>query len=236
MDFSALIPCVMAVFAGGGAALTQEQAAPARIADPARVQSAFSPERGPVRDGSDFEESAQYRELVAVLLDFKPADVEAQRPAILDHARALAEPAALRGSWVRVRGYVALRRRIQLAQPIEGTLSVERAILKLDADRAVVCDLIGDPPPFKNQADTIELSGVYFRTVQYATANGTEVTLPYVLARSLELIDTPSSGIAKSLFGGGPTLHIGLLVGLVGVIAFVMILRRNAHAETDDHQ
>lgn len=189
-----------------------------------------------MRDDSDFEESAQYRELVAALLDFKPEDVAAQRPTVLDHARALAEPTALRGSWVRVQGYVALRRRIELAQPVEGTHSVERAILKLDAERAVVCDLIGDPPPFKNQADIIELSGVFYRTVRYATANGTEVTLPYVLARSLELIDTPSSGIAKSLIGGGPTLYVGLLVGLVGVIAFVMILRRNAHAESDAHQ
>jgi len=230
-----MILCVLAA-AGCGKAPEPQPATPPRAADPARVQAAFAPERGVIGDGSDFEESARYRELVAALLDFKPEDVAAQRPTVLDHARALAEPAALRGSWVRVQGFVALRRRIELAQPIGGTISVERAILKLDATRAVVCDLIGDPPPFKNQADTIELSGVFYRTVTFATEEKGDVTLPYVLARSLELIDTPSSGIAKSLLGGGQALYVGLLVGLVGVIAFVMILRRDAHAEPEVHQ
>lgn len=210
----------------------QGTVAPAPNLGAEHVQAAFQGASTDSPDGSDFAETPKYRELVAALLELKPADVEAQHPLVLDHARALAEPQALRGTWVRAKGYVALRRSIALAQPISGTHSVERAILKLDSEHAVVCDLIGDPPPFKSQADTIELSGVFYRTVTYATADGKDVTLPYMLARSLELIDTPSSGIIKSLVRGGPTLYVGILVGLVGVIGFVMILRRNAQAES----
>jgi hypothetical protein len=196
--------------------------------DDARLQAVFGAELADSPDGDDFAQTAKYRELVAALLEFKPADVEAQRPVVLDYARAMAEPAALRGNWVSVQGYVALRRSIALDVPIAGTTTVERAVLKIDAERAVVCDLIGDPPPFKNQADTIKLSGVFYRTVTFTANSGKITTLPYVLARSLELVETPSSGMAKSLIGGGPALYVGILAGLVGVIAFVMILRRNA--------
>lgn len=195
-----------------------------------RVRAAFQGDWNDSQSGSDFAETAGYRELVAALLELKPADVAACHPQVLDFARAQAEPDALRGTWVRARGYVALRNKIPLSSPIGAANKVERAILKLDAEHAVVCDLVGDPPPFKNQADTIELSGVFYRSVTYQNADGKSVTLPYMLARSMELIDTPTSGMAKSLIGGGPTLLLGLLAGVIGVVAFVMLLRRNAQA------
>ena len=41
-----------------------------------------------------------------------------------------------------------------------------------------------------------------------------------------------SAGGSLVVVRGGPTLYVGILVGLVGVIGFVMILRRNAQAES----
>lgn len=198
-----------------------------------RVAAAFAGPALDRPDGSDFAETEGYRLLVEGLLAMRPADVEAERPVALDDARALSSPDELRGKFVSVRGYVALRKQIVLQQPIAGTTTIERAIVKLDSGRrAVAVDLIGDPPPFKNQADTIELSGVFYRTVRFESDAGGDAHLPYVLARSLTLIDTPSSALARSLFSGGAELWVGILLGLLGVFGFAFYLRRSARNDS----
>jgi hypothetical protein len=206
------------------------------------VRSALEAAAKASPDGTDFAETAGYRELVSALIELKPSDVAAQQPAPLDAARALAEPNSQRGAWVSARGCVMLNHSIPLQTPVGALTKVERTFIKLERDKAdrdkpdhdtwIVCDLIGDPPPYKSQADTIQVSGVFVRTVSYTSDNGKHVTLPYVLARSMELVDTRSSALAKSLLHGGPQLYTGVLLGALGVVVFVLYLRRSARAET----
>lgn len=198
-----------------------------------RVAAAFAVPALDQPDGSDFAQTPGYCELVEALLAMDPTEVQAMRPVALDDAQALSAPESLRGKFVSVRGYVARRKPIVLETPNGGTTTIERAIVKLDSGRrAVAVDLIGGPPPFKNQADIIELSGVFYRTVRYASQVGGEAHLPYVLARSLTLIDTPSSALARSLFSGGAELGVGILLGLLGVFGFVFYLRRSARDDS----
>ncbi|MEO6708304.1 MAG: hypothetical protein ABI054_01785 [Planctomycetota bacterium] len=210
-----------------GLALAQDPQVPAAE----RVATVFQGLAKDSSDGTDFVETPGYRELVAALLEVKPADIEALHPVDLDFAQALADPDSLRGKWVRVRGYVANKKAISLSAPIGVQKKIERAFMELAADHVVACDLIGDPPSYKNQADTMEVCGVFYRTVSYEGKHGKQYTLPYVLARSMELIETPSSGMAKSLLGGGKQLYLGALLGFVGVVIFVMYLRHSARSE-----
>lgn len=196
------------------------------------VRSALEIAVGESPDGTDVAETPGYRELVGALLKLKPADVEARQPGALDAVRLLADPAAGRGTWVRMRGFVMLKHATVLKEPIGELQKIEHIILRPDAKTRVFVDLIGDPPPFKNQADTVEISGVFFRSVSYKNANGVQVTLPYVLARSMELVDTPSSTLAKSLITGGRQLLVGIVFGVLGVVALVFYLRRSAKSET----
>lgn len=181
-------------------------------------------------DGSDFGETAAWRDLVGALLELKPVDVEARGPTPLDVARALADPTAARGTWVRVRGRIKGQRDIVLVPPLGSTRKVVRAILLIDRDTAVACDLIGDPPPYNTRTDTVEISGVFFRTVGFEDQSGKHATLPYVLVRSMELVDTPGSALGKSLVRGGSRLFGGVALGLVGVILLVWYLRRSARS------
>ena len=182
-------------------------------------------------DGSDFAEPPAYRELVAALLELKPIDVAAKAPAPFDFAQALAEPASVRGKWVRASGHAVGQRPIALQTPVGSVKNVQRIILKLDLERGVICDLIGDPPPFKN-TDTVQVDGVFFRTVTYQNDRGNLTTLPYLLVRSMEVIETPSSALGKSLLNGGPQLYAGVLFGLVGVLVLVLYLRRSSRDGT----
>ena len=210
---------------------------PSPPAADAKVQEALARAIAESPDGTDFAQTPGYRDLVAALLELGPADVAALSPVTLDEARAIADPAALRGTWVKARGYVAGKKPVPLVPPIGEVEKIERAILKLDHEqRAVACDLVGDPPPFKKQADTVEVAGIYFRTVTYEADTGKRPTLPYVMARQMELVDTPSSGMVKSLLKGGPRLWAGSLIGLLGVVLFVFVLRRSARHADPDHQ
>jgi hypothetical protein len=181
-----------------------------------------------VADGADFAVSPGYRAVVAALLEMKPQDVAAQSPLPLDAARARVEPEALRGSWVSARGTVSAHRKIPLDPPVAGVAEIDRTIFKLDAKTAIICDLIGDPPPYKSQRDTVLVSGIFYRTVGYESDLGTQVVLPYMLARSMELVDTPGSRLGKSLLHGGSSLYLAVGLGFVAVYLLVWYLRRTA--------
>ncbi len=183
-------------------------------------------------DGTDFAETPGYREVVEALLELKPEDIAAMHPVDLDPARALAEPASLRGTFVRVRGYVIGKDDVPLASPIGAQTKVQRVIVILDKEHSIACDLIGNPSPYDVKRDKLELCGVFYRIVSYTTQSGKELTLPYMLARSMELVETPASGLMKSLMGGGRELYLGVILGFVGVFVFVMYLRRSARSET----
>jgi hypothetical protein len=184
-------------------------------------------------DATDFAESLGYRELVAALLALQPAQIDEQHPQALDHARALADPASLRGAFVKVRGRVMGKLDVPLSAPIGQQASIERAIVMLDKDHWVACDLVGGPPPFDLKRDTLELSGVFYRTVQFEAGPEKKVqVMPYVLARSLALVETPGSGLMKSLLGGGRQLFVGVLLGLGAVVLLVLYLRQSARSES----
>lgn len=196
------------------------------------VRAAFGVAAKDSLDGTDFAETAGYRELVGALLELKPNDVAAQQPTPIDFARSISEPASQHGAWISAQGYVTGKETVRLETPIGNVKQIERVVLKLDHDRAVVCDLIGDPPPYKVQADTVKISGVFFRTVAFENKNKAVVTFPYMLARSMELVDTPASSMGKSLIKGGQKLLAGVLLGLFGVVLLIFYLRRSARSET----
>ena len=196
----------------------------------ARVRAVFDTTGRDVANGADFTPSPGYRELVAALLAMKPQDVAAQSPEPLDLAAVLADPESARGRWVSARGTVNAHMEIPLDPPVAGIAHVDRAIFMLGPEKAVVCDLIGDPPPYKNQRDTLQVSGVLYRTVGYESGTKKQVVVPYLLVRSMELVDTPASTLGKSLLHGWRKLAGGILIGLVGAYLFVWYLRKSARS------
>ncbi|HUR28038.1 MAG TPA: hypothetical protein VM509_07620 [Planctomycetota bacterium] len=187
-------------------------------------------------DATDFAETPGYRDLVEALLALQPAQVEENHPQPLDHALALANPESLRGAFVKVRGRVKGKHEVKLQSPIGAQTTIERTLVMIDKDRWVICDLVGNPPPFDVGRDTLELAGVFYRTVSYESQTEKQVkqvTLPYMLARSLQLVETPGSGLMKSLLGGGRELFLGVILGIVAVVVLVLYLRHSAR-ESDN--
>jgi hypothetical protein len=198
-----------------------------------RLQAVSESAWSDAADATDFADTAGYREIVAALLALSPADLANLRSVDLDPERALAEPAALRGTFVRVRGRVIGKHDVPLASPIGAQAKIERAIVMLDKQHWIACDMIGSPSPYDLQKDTLELRGVFYRTVKFEAGPERKVQLmPYMLARSMEVVETPASGLMKSLLGGGRELYLGAILGIVGVIVFVMYLRHSARGES----
>jgi hypothetical protein len=128
---------------------------------------------GALRDsenGSDFAETPGYFKLADLLESYTPEDVSSRAQGFLDVAEVMKEPDLYRGTFVRVRGVVAVIYTQKLHPLASDRGDVVRGVITQPdgVSGAVAFDLFARPPGELDKHKTVvDIEGVLYRTVRY---------------------------------------------------------------------
>jgi hypothetical protein len=168
----------------------------------------------------DFRETPGYRKMIDSVASIKPDEIT-RRAKRLDRDRALEDPDAWRGQFVRVRGVVGGLLANKLERPVYGITDVWRGtIANHDGTEAVVFDLVEPPPAFKVQDDLMDVEGVYYRTVRYQSRTNQWRTTPYLIARTLR--PAPASAAQSQPVSTGSSMVIPAIGTFVLLSAWIL--------------
>lgn len=176
-------------------------------------------------NGQDFAETDGYRRLMLFVSAEDPVRL-AEGAVPFDRSAALAEPDALRGSRVRVRGLLAELWANRLVRPLNGHEDVWRGLVTdTDGSGGVLFDILDWPGPLETGRDLVDVEGVFYRTVRFQNMRNEVVEAPYVVARGVSVVDT------RALKRGSPVAGLPLVLILAalayfGFRSFSMIRRR----------
>jgi hypothetical protein len=183
------------------------------------------------RDGQDFAETPNYRRLLELVASYGEQELRDEARRELDHADALARPDAWRGEIVRLRGLVAGLQAVRLSAPLAGHDDAYRAtVTEADGSEGVVVDFLLPPPDLRTQRDVVDLEAVFFRTVRYENRKGVMVETPYLIGRSLRLLDQAAQPKSTALDRITKVL-IGAAAAFL-VLRVLLSLRRRAQPPT----
>ncbi len=224
-----LVVLIIACIGVGGWWYTRERAGkekeeaakekPAPIVALADAATLFPDLMREATDGADFSETVAYLRALRELKQFSVADFAARPKAEIDYAQALADPAAYRGKLVHRRGIIAWRRAEKLKDPEQAGISdVYRGVLTdTDASDGIAFDLPEPPPDIESHRDLVEVEGVFYRTVTFENDAGKKITVPYLLCRTLKIVD-PST--LKKSFDSTPNAF-GIAIIAMGLMWFL---------------
>jgi hypothetical protein len=195
-----------------------------------RVQTMFDGALTKVSDGADFDQSRAYLDVIKGLSRQSPDDVRTRATEWLDYARAVNQPATLRGSYVRVRGLVARVDTEKLVTPVGEVTDVWRCYIgQPDGSEPKVVDLLKKPGPDLDVGrDVIDVEALFFRLVGFDSAKEsktgqplTHSEVPFLLAQSCTIYEPPPRGLQG-------TARVVLLAGLVvlGIVVAVVVARQ----------
>ena len=143
------------------------------------------------QDGADFAETPGYRRLLFHVRAMPPADFTSRVTGWLDWQDAVDHPERWRGEFVRVRGVVARLEAVKLHGQDAGIEDVYRGFIsETDGTEPVVFDCVDRPPDVHVSTavkDTLDIEGVFYRTVQFDSRDGKVRDVPYLVARSLAI-------------------------------------------------
>jgi len=170
------------------AAPEQQQEQPSQV-DP-RLYTLFEGALVDTKNGAPFAETAGYKKLMYSIASYKPEDVAQRAQPFLDHAAVLRDPDAFRGQFMRARGLVPYVEAVRLEGEIFGAKDVYRGVVAAaDGTEGVVFDMLEAPPMFELLRDIVDVEGVLYRTVRYENKKGELVEAPYMIARSVVVLD-----------------------------------------------
>lgn len=142
-------------------------------------------------NGADYVETPGSRKLLELVAGYRPEEVTERATRWLDWRQALADPNALRGEFVRARGVLAGYWPQRLERPIQGRKDVWRGAIVGDDPEVpdgVVFAILDRPDDLTEEnvhRGTVDLEGVFYRTLTYEAEDGRTRTAPYVIARNL---------------------------------------------------
>lgn len=140
-------------------------------------------------DGEDFAETPNYRRLLFHVKSMPAADFSSRVAGWLDWQAAVEDPARWRGEFVRVRGIVAKLSAVKLRGQDASIEDVYRGFIsETDGSEPVVFDLVDRPPDVHVSTavkDTLDIEGVFYRTVRFESRDGQFRDVPYIIARTL---------------------------------------------------
>lgn len=140
-------------------------------------------------DTTGFADTAGFREMVRLVAEDRAPRAGAHDP-ILDYNTLLADPDRFRGKPVKVRGVLAGIFAHELVQPAGLVKVVHRGFVCDDrGDTCIAFDLPNIPPSVRLRIDTIEAEGLFCRVVRYEAGSGRLVDVPYLIARSVTVLD-----------------------------------------------
>jgi hypothetical protein len=189
----------------------------------AEIEALFGKDIWDVHDGTDFDESPQWRKVALTMAEMDPATITQRLEFSLNdrYADVMKSPELYRGRFVRMRGIVAPNyRAYKLKEPLGGRGDVYRGwVSDPDPDEPpVVFDMLDRPPEFKTVAkvaDVVDVEGVFFRTVRYEASAGNGrthmVEVPWIIGRTVKVYDQPKRTIP-------------LLTGLLTTVGFLALL------------
>ena len=202
-----------------------------------RLLTQFNGALSRVSDGSDFDESRSYQEMVRSVSRLSDDYIHERTTQWLDWKQAVETPALVRGKFVRVRGLLGRIDTTRLQYQVDDIVDVYRCYIS-DADgrsEPVVVDLV-DPPRvhLEEERDVVEVEGIFMRTVGFDAGKAEKDQLPlhteapYLVARSLEVYRSPKRGMAAL----SPVARWSILGGLVavGLLAVFLMSRRSKEA------
>src|SRR5205814_1669220 len=128
----------------------------------------------------------------------------------LEYAAAIANPKEYRGKLIHRRGIVAWRRADKLKDAdVAGISDVYRGILTdTDGSDGIAFDMTEPFPDLESRRDLVDIEGVYYRTLLYENNKGKKTLIPYVLARTIKVIDPAT---LKKSFDSTPNV-LGLAI------------------------
>ena len=189
-----------------------------------------------VDNGQDFVESDGYRKLVKHFVDHRESAAAPEQIPYLDWERAAKEPASLQGQYVRARG-IATVRRWKLDRPVWELIDVWRVFLRdPDGSNRMVIDLVERPPQFAEERDPVEVEGVFYRSVSFAPATRPDerVTIPYLIGKTLRVIEQKPTGIPGFLADWGIYAVLFVLALAWALYRIVRLVRGGRDISTPD--
>jgi hypothetical protein len=212
--------------------------APARPPTPEEIEqqaivlsTRFSGALSDTVNGQGFAETSGYRHLLEQVASFSPEELRERTRHILDPAAVVRDPDRWRGEFVRLRAVPSSIWAVKLRQPVAGMQDVWRGVLISEEESArraddpeapaegVVVDFVAPPPFFEPRRDAVEVEGVLYRTVGYENERGRPVVAPYLIGRSLKVLEARQE--ERSFFQD----HTGtLLIGMAVVFGVARLL------------
>lgn len=195
------------------------------------AEKLFGPEIWQVKDGTDFAEEPQWRHAIEVMANLDPKVIEEnlQFSLNLHYEEVMQHPEAFRGQFVRMRGVIHHSfGAIKLDKPIAGRGDFFRGpIADPDDDSPIVFfDLLDRPPEFDEGYDGMELDAVFYRTVTYETKYGKLRSAPWLIGRTVSIIQKPKAEAKTWSSLGVMTAFLAL------VISIVYLVRRGGRPRT----
>jgi hypothetical protein len=179
----------------------------------AKLSTLFEGSLADTQNGDEFRESPGYWRLLQLLTSYTTEEVAQRATRRLDYESALQDPDAWRGEFVTVRGVLAGMYTFKLKSKVFGIGDVYRGYLTdADGENGVVFDLPYPPPPFEMRRSPLDVEGIFYRTARYQNEKGTTLVVPYLLARSMRVVENPKTGATGFLKDHGGTLLV--LMGL----------------------
>jgi hypothetical protein len=175
-------------------------------------------------DGTDFDQSVAYLDIVREVAQLDPAIVSERATKVLDWAGAVNAPSVLRGDFVRVTGLVAAIRPVKLRQPAGKVEDVYRIFLaEPDGSEPVVADLVRRPtetPEIGKDVATVE--GIFVRTAAFESDEKTpkRYEVPYLVAVNVRVVPPASTGMH------GPIAYICLGAAVVAALVVAWMISR----------
>jgi hypothetical protein len=195
------------------------------------AEKLFGPELWQVKDGTDFAEEPQWRRALEVManLDEKFIEENLQFSLNLHYSEVMEHPEAFRGQFVRMRGVIHHTfGAVKLDQPVAGRVDVFRGPIADPDDESpiVFFDLLDRPPDFDEGYDGMELDAVFYRVVTYETKYGKLKSAPWLIGRTVSVIEKPKAEAKTWTSLGVMTAFLAL------VFSIVYLVRRGGRRRT----
>jgi hypothetical protein len=214
-----LLICIVLTFVLAPRPSQQEKQKPPKVEETAderrqRLATMFEGALAKVSDGSDFDESRAYLDVVRGVSRMTADDFRDRAGDWFEWQKAVNEPALVRGKYVKVRGFIT----------------------DADASNKTVVDLVTKPPVTRDdeKRSVVDVDAVFFRLVGFdsearnkAGAPLVHSEVPYLIGRTLTVYTPPPRGPQ----GMAQVAVIGAIVLGAVVLAFLLARQRRTSRE-----
>jgi hypothetical protein len=237
-----LLICIVLTFVLAPRPSQPEKPKPPQVEETAderrqRLGTMFDGALAKVSDGSDFDESRAYLDVVRGVSRMSAEDFRDRAGDWFEWQKAVNEPALVRGKFVKVRGILNDCQTRKLLTPAGDVTDVWRCfITDADASNKTVVDLVTKPPVTRDdeKRSVVDVDAVFFRLAGFdsearnrAGAPFVHSEVPYLIGRTLTVYTPPPRGPQ----GMAQIAVLGAIVLGAVVLAFLLARQRKTSRE-----